>query len=476
MSIRKYFASKDNTITNAFKENLVTRATDANMGASDSLEVFTIYGQATTSSLEKSRILIEFPINSIIADRNINKLPASGSVNYFLKLFNVQHPYSLPKDYSLAVYPISKSWDEGYGLDMESYLDLGYVSGSGGYGSNWLYAKSGSAWSNEGGDYLSGSGNEFTSSFITGIENLEIDITSLVERWIDGSLTNNGLIIMLSGAYETGATETSFYTKKFSARGSEYFYNKPCIEAKWNPIQTDDRTNFFASSSMLAADDNKMNLYFYNRINGSLKNIAGNPIPTVKFYTNSSYSNEITAAFSSISNPASGTYKIQAAIDTTASVLYDKWTNPSDSTKVFFSGSFDVYQRTNLDYDNNSEYILNIKNLKSLYNQNENVKFNIFIRNYDWQPTIYTVAYNNVENTILPNLYYKIFRVNDNYTIVDYSTGSLAYSKTSYDSNGNYFDLDMNILEKNYTYGIKFATYDGIILKEDKNIFKFRVE
>ena len=35
MSIRKYYAIQDNTITNAFKTDLVTRGTDANMGASD---------------------------------------------------------------------------------------------------------------------------------------------------------------------------------------------------------------------------------------------------------------------------------------------------------------------------------------------------------------------------------------------------------------------------------------------------------
>ena len=33
MAIKRYYASKDNTITNAFEENLSSRGTDANMGA-----------------------------------------------------------------------------------------------------------------------------------------------------------------------------------------------------------------------------------------------------------------------------------------------------------------------------------------------------------------------------------------------------------------------------------------------------------
>ena len=215
--------------------------------------------------------------------------------------------------------------------------------------------------------------------------------------------------------------------------------------------------------------------FIYNKIGNSYKNIIGSPIPSVKFYSNSSFTEEISSSFLSVSNPSAGTYKATVSINTTSSVLYDKWYNTS-SLNTFFSSSFDVLQRTNSDTDENEEYIINITNLKPSYNQNEKVKFKIFIREYDWQPTIYTKAYNNIENTVIPNLYYKIFRFNDNYTIIDYSTGSLAYTKTSYDSNGNYFDIDMNIFEKDYGYGIKLAIYNGIELKEFKNTFKFRVD
>ena len=49
MAIKRYFATKDNTITNAFKSNLLTRATGSNMGASDILEAFVIHGQTSAS-------------------------------------------------------------------------------------------------------------------------------------------------------------------------------------------------------------------------------------------------------------------------------------------------------------------------------------------------------------------------------------------------------------------------------------------
>ena len=62
MAIRRYTATKDNTISDAFRSNLNTRATGSNMGFSDSLEVFSIYGQVSSSAgftRERSRILIK---------------------------------------------------------------------------------------------------------------------------------------------------------------------------------------------------------------------------------------------------------------------------------------------------------------------------------------------------------------------------------------------------------------------------------
>lgn len=473
MSIKRYIATKDTTITNAFRENLSDRAIEANIGAADSLEIFSILGQATTSSLEKSRILIEFPINQILADRNSNIVPSSGSVNFFLRLFNVEHPFTVPKNFTVNIAPISGAWVEGYGLDLDTYSDYGFSTEYNGEGTNWLFSTRDYYWFNQGCDYYTGS-YILSQSFSSGLEDVEVDVTNICEEWINNNIENNGFIIFLSGSAENGTANESFYTKKFSARTSEFFFNRPCLEARWNPSVTDDRISFYASSSLLSADDNKMNLYFYNKLNNSLKNISGNPNLVVKFYTDSFYTQQISASYLAVSVPSAGTYKASVVLDTTASVIYDKWFN-SSSLVAYFSSSFDVYQRTNYDYDDEEQYVINITNLKSYYSNNENTKFKIFVREYDWQPTIYSKAYRNIENSVIPNLYYKIFRFNDNYTVVHYSTGSIAYTKTSYDSNGNYFDLDINILEKDYGYGIKFATWDGIQLREFKNIFKFRV-
>jgi ubiquinone/menaquinone biosynthesis C-methylase UbiE len=61
---------------------------------------------------------------------------------------------------------------------------------------------------------------------------------------------------------------------------------------------------------------------------------------------------------------------------------------------------------------------------------------------------------------------YKISRVKDGLTVIDYETGSVKFTKTSYDKDGNYFNFDMGMLESDHTYQISFALYDGSKLKE----------
>ena len=81
MAIKRYYASADNTITNAFQSNLKTRGTGSNMGLSDILEVFSIYGQESSGSQELSRALIQFDLsgsaNTIKSDSDNNKLTLS---------------------------------------------------------------------------------------------------------------------------------------------------------------------------------------------------------------------------------------------------------------------------------------------------------------------------------------------------------------------------------------------------------------
>ena len=114
-----------------------------------------------------------------------------------------------------------------------------------------------------------------------GTEDIEVNITALVEEWLDAQTTvdpdreNYGLIIKMSGSYEEGGPRhnRSYYTKKFFARGTEFFFKRPHIEARWNSSIGDDRSNFFKSSSLATGPENLNTLYVYNYTRNGLSNI-----------------------------------------------------------------------------------------------------------------------------------------------------------------------------------------------------------
>lgn len=480
MAIKRYVANSDNTITNAFGSNLVNRGTGSNMGASDILEVFSIYGQTSGStgySTEESRILINFPISSILSDRTSKYLPSSGSVRFFIKAYNAIHSTTTPEHFTLVVAPISRSWTEGTGLDMDEYTDLGY--------SNWISASSTSGWANEGGDFLTGSGAATGSQFFDlGTEDLEVEITEQVERWLAGTTGSNGLGIYLTPS-EANDTK-SYYTKKFFGRDSEFKLWRPHIEARWNSQIADDRGNFYVSSSLLSSE-NVNTIYLYNFKNNKYTDIPsiGSGNIFVKIYeTLGTSSVSLPIAGGVISgNPtvitggwvSTGIYSASFAYAGTASTIYDVW--QSGSTE-FYTGSIYPISHNGSGYSGYNNFVLNVKNSQTQYYNNDKPRFRLYVREKNWSPTIYTVASKEIETTIIEKAYYRLFRVQDNFEVIPYGTGSTEHTLLSFDVSGNYFDFDMSILEKGYMYGFKFAfdLEQNGQLQEQPYLFKFRVE
>ena len=468
MPITRYTASADTTITNAYFPNSSTRALYANMGAADSLELFAI--SSSLGESEKSRILLNFPVTQISASRASGSIPASGSVNFFLKVYNVQHPETLPRNYDIILKPISgsESWDEGYGLDIETHSDSGR-SGSVGFGTNWVYRNSGSAWSTQGGDYLSSYNKVF--HFDTGLENIDVDVTDLIEAQISSIIPSTGIGIMISGSYEDGTSGASYYTKRFSARSSEYFYNRPSIEVRWESTIKDDRGYFYYTSNNLSNSDNLQNIYFYNRVNGTLKNLPSGVVPKVKIYDEDG--NFLTGAIDSI-NVSTGVYKASFTITgATEQQLTDVWY--SGSTE-YYTGSIQAYNRIFEDTATKEEFIFSLTNLKNAYKTFEKPTIRVFGRQKDWSPNIYKIATKDINNLTFKNLYYKIIRIVDGLAIIDYGVDPIKYTLCSYDKNGNYFDLDMNLFETGYAYGIKLMLVTDDTKTEYNQVFRFKVE
>jgi hypothetical protein len=624
MAIKRYFATKDNTITNAYRANLTTRGVSGNMGQSDILETFHIYGQASSASSENSRILIDFDIDQVSSDRTAGTIPVSGSVNFLLRLYNAEHSQTTPKEFTLVASAVSQSWDEGLGLDMEDYRDED--------SSNWLYATevdtyasasitvrdnsapgadnvlhftgstanyefiakndstpgpnefdlavssatsvcaanlatiintSASAdfsansvgaivyitasiagtdansnslsssvppseggtdcsffsitgsydanqdgcyssasfaggspftkWATEGGDYITGSDAApleytFTQFFDNGFENLEIDVSHLVEDWIADELDEYGFGIQLNSTLE--AATDSYYTKMFFARGSQFFFKRPVIEARWDNSKKDNRGSFYLSSSLVPAADNLMNLYLYNVVRGNLTDI---PAVGTNDILVSVYSGSTVPTGDKLFLPVGGDVVATGDVNITASwvetgiysasfayvsssitKIYDVW--HSDSVEYHTGSAVSILTYDSQNYNFDQKYVSNVVNLRATYSTDETARFRLYVRQKDWSPTIYNVASTDIETSIIEDAYYKVIRTTDDLEVISFGTGSLNHTRLSYDASGSYFDLDMSLFDTDTSYEMSFAYLINGSYVEQPERFRFRVE
>jgi hypothetical protein len=489
--IKKIYATADNTITNAFTPTSngfsQVRATGSNMGASDIIEIYGLYHNFNTSSAEISRGLIQFPINEFSSMRSSNEIPDSGSVNFFLSLKDAPSQETLPSDFTVSVYAISAPWQEGHGLDMDNYSDITNDS----TGSNWLRRNGPVSWTDPGGDFLPTT--IVFQQFKNGDEDLDVDVTPIVESWLAGTYVNYGFLIKLSASFEpyctgsstndiqnlTGSTK-SYFTKRFFARNTEFYFKQPCIEARWDDSRKDDRGNFYTSSSLAPAADNVNTLFLYNYIRGNLVNIpaVGTGEIFVDLYQETG-SNGSTLSLC-IDTPATGghfdtgIYTCSVCVETTASTFFDVW---HAGGVQYHTGSITGSSFNAVNVNQNVKYIFSLTNHKKEYDKYEVANINLFIRPKDWSPNIYTVAQSTVSNTIIEEMHYKVVRTVDDFVVVDYATGATKNTQLSYNDNGNYFNFDMSILEPGYEYKFNFVTYDDYrdTYVEQPYEFKFKV-
>jgi len=365
-------------------------------------------------------------------------------------------------------------------------------------------------WTSSGGDYSSD--DNYTVYFDKGTEDLELNITTLVQSWLrsdSNSLANNGLALMMTSSIETGSI--SYFKKMFSARGSQYFYRRPTLEVRWDDSTQDNRARCYYSSSMADQSGNLNTIYLYNYIDGQLKDVPdlGTGQVYVSLFSGNLGNNApvssalllpqgggVTGALSQVitgGHVSTGIYSASFAVTgvlSNLSKIYDVWANVGWPNRAqtgytqFFTGTINMNKRSVTMVNTTPEYVTTISNLKSSYGVGEKTKFRVFIRNKDWNPNIYSVATTKQTHEVVDKVYYKVYRVADNYSIIGYGTGSsvaqstrtLEYTKLSYDISGSYFDFDMSLLEKGYSYGISFLFDIGGRKVEQPERFRFRVE
>ena len=315
-------------------------------------------------------------------------------------------------------------------------------------------------------------------------------------RWSsqEAHVSNSSGVDSGSVLHNTEGQQTSYYTKRFFSRSSEFFFKVPAIEARWDSRTEDQRGYFFYSSSLAPAIDNLNTIYLYNYVRGQLTNI---PAVGTGGILVSIYSGSATDAAPSGSKLAlsaggdvagagntnvtggyvsTGIYSASFSFtgSTTLKTVYDVWHSGSVE---YNTGSIKPKTLASPNWNTYEQYVSKITNLKPRYVKDEEARFRVFTRLKNFSPTIYTVASNEIEREIIPSASFEIIRMVDEKTVINNSTGSTTnHTYLSYDKSGSYFDLDMSLLEPGYMYGVKLSYDVAGQWRDQEETFKFRVE
>ena len=218
------FAEKDTT--------LYQNSGSLNAGMDEILEIRKEVS-ATGESVNVSRILIRFDINEIsssIVGGRITK------PSFFLNLYDAKSE-NLNTSQSIFAYPVSQSWNMGQGNSYDNPITTD--------GCSWNFRDSeneGTIWgtvSASGGNWHTGNGYEASHSINHKTEDVRMDVTDIVNRWLSGSIPNDGFIIKRSGSIANTDTNTdegnttSFGNLSFFSSDTHTKY-PPTLETVWD--------------------------------------------------------------------------------------------------------------------------------------------------------------------------------------------------------------------------------------------------
>tara|TARA_A100001515_G_scaffold28212_1_gene21778 strand:- start:1409 stop:2548 length:1140 start_codon:yes stop_codon:yes gene_type:complete len=231
------FAEKDTT--------LYEKSGSLNSGLDEILEV---RKDVSTSGevVSVSRIMIKFDLDPISKLKNQNVI--KDNAQYFLNLFDAR-PTALATSQSLYAYPVSQSWTMG---DGRSYDDPVTTEGC-----SWNFRHGetdGKLWSEEtasGGSWFTNNDGAYEMSHSFGVKSsdMRMDVTGIVNAWLDGTIPNEGFIVKRSGSFYNPTTTSGSFGNNDSGSdegnstrfGNFSFFSSdthtkypPTLEAVWD--------------------------------------------------------------------------------------------------------------------------------------------------------------------------------------------------------------------------------------------------
>lgn len=471
---------KDTYITDKVVKG--TRKTSANVGGAATLDLFKLYGSTysgSTPNLEKSRLLVHFdlePLRKLVQDKKLDY--SSPSFWCKLNLRDVYGGQPTPTNFTVSVFPLSASFEEGAGKDVVFFSDrdtCNWVTAS--YGTNWLTAGCEKACDAQlgGGDYITSSisiaNTEVQQYFKTGEEDLLVNVTSIVSATLAGEIPDAGFRI--SFEYSNENDTKTYFVKRF---GSSVTYDEtkhPLLIYGFNDSVVDDSQNLVF--------DKSCNLFLRNYSGGGLTNIlsgstlteiTGNDSLILKLSTTAvsgGYSLYYTGSQYSYSSPStayvSGTYFASVVVNSfdtnisqvllaSSSIKFTPVWTSLDGTVVYNSGSILTFNKpersSTLALKN---YVVSVLGVRDSYKKGDTalVKVNIF----DQTSPLIKVVKLPVElpGVVVNDVFYEIRDAITNEVIMPHDAPQNA-TRVSADDKGMYFEFDPESLFVNHSYVI----------------------
>lgn len=429
--IYRIYPTKDTWITNRYILPNATRLTGANVGQSEELQVFKqpgisgAIGSLGSSSL--GRALLQFDFTAFTALTASGDIPTAGGT-FTLRLNHKTHGDTLPFSFDLTVEPVSSSWDEGRGIDV--------VLGDAGV-ANWERRNGSNYWTTFGGDFLSA--NVTSSHFDTGYEDLEADVTSLVNSWNSGTVPNNGLAVAMTATVEADSNYGNYYVKKFYSRQSDYEDRRPYIEYRVNDFVGDDRANMQWNRTG--------SLFIYNVVGGQFVDLAGQVVMAVS--DASGVLLTVTA-----SHGTTGIYSASFALPTgsySGSLFYDSWRAGGVSLTT---GTFTFATPPPVTTLTQNVLTARIRNMQTEYLPEDVVLFEVLFRKKNHVVPVLSTSSLNTVPYIVEHAYYAIENDATRERVVPFGTGSQLHTRLSYGGTGNSFRLYMTNLHSGNVYRV----------------------
>ncbi len=499
-------ALKDTYITNKILSNKF-RATDANVGQAGTLDLFKLHDESTltgtTEPQELSRLLVKFDLSNLQSLTGSTLDIDHSSFKCTLKLFDVYGGQMCPTNFKVIVHPLSKSFDEGVGTDVKQYGHLdscNFVTASVNGTTPTLWTsqganKSGLLGSSNLDIIVSGNLNDGdgvqnlfkTQSFSTGIEDLSIDITTIVSATIAGLIPDEGLRIAFSGTHETD--EKTRFVKRFASRHASVDRKTPRILVQYDDSVHDDHENMFfdLTGSLFLRNHHRGQLS--NIVSGSsLTEITGDDSIRLKIKSGSWYKLLTGSQHKIGAKAVSGTYSASFAISSLTTELTGEiasagsgtfklyWLS-ADQTVAYHTGSLVINKITRNSFSSVPRNLhATIMNQKSSYLSTEKIRLRVHVE--DLTPAIIRPRKLPKENKslVFREMYYRIRDAMSDEVVVPFDESKKS-TRLSSDGSGMYFDIYMDGLSRGRNYQMDFKINDGgsSIVMRDIGL-KFRVD